>query len=125
MNADKDPDVVFRSTLYLMDIERVRFSLSRYLRTRLKKIETQVAHIIGNAEALDRLWARERDFAFELHALNERYVGESLLERLSVRQTAEVESDIGRHAMPQLQVGPERFCWHFYCCWTLTIVVLR
>jgi hypothetical protein len=104
MNADKDPDIVFRSTLYLMDIERVRFSLNRYLRTRLKKIEEQLDFVVSTASALDCLGHREREFAFELHALNERYMDDSFLDKLANRQAAEGGEERVRHAQPQIEV---------------------
>lgn len=105
MHAKKDPDVVFRSTLYLMDIERVRFSLSRYLRTRLKKIELQFEYILSNLDAVERLSDQEKEFAFELRALHERYIQESVVDRLSNEQAMTGLDEMVKHAYPRLQVN--------------------
>lgn len=104
MHADKDPDIVFRSTLYLMDIERIRFALNRYLRTRLKKIESQLDYVVSTPDVVDMLSERERGFAFELHGLNGRYMTETVVERLSAQQAVEGADDMLRHSYPQQQV---------------------
>lgn len=46
---------IFTVNLYQMDMERVRYSLSRYLRTRILKIEDQLEAIISNLDLMDRL----------------------------------------------------------------------
>ena len=106
MNADRDPDVVFRSTLYLMDIERVRFSLSRYLRTRIKKIEDQIFYLVTNADALARLSQQERLFALKLNELNESFLDSTIYSRLKEeqRQAASSGDELLKHSQPELQV---------------------
>ena len=104
MNADKDPDVVFRSTLYLMDIERITFSLNRYLRTRLRKIEEHLEYLVSNTESLECLSSRERSFAFELQALQARFTAHSFVDKLSSRQTMGGGEELLKHTQPQIQV---------------------
>jgi hypothetical protein len=106
MNADRDPDVVFRSTLYLMDIERVRFSLSRYLRTRVKKIEDQIHFLVTNADALARLSPQEKLFALKLNELNESFLDSTIYSRLKEeqRQAASSGDELLKHSQPELQV---------------------
>ena len=44
----------FTINIYQMEIERVRYSLARYLRTRLLKIERGLEFITGDIELMDR-----------------------------------------------------------------------
>jgi GINS complex subunit 4 len=72
-NIISDPEVFqeeqyFTTTLYQMDIERTRYSVTRYLRTRLLKIEKNLEYILTNDQALkDNLSMRELKFAIELY----------------------------------------------------------
>lgn len=50
-----DENQYFAVNLYQMDIERVRYSLARYLRARLLKLDAQVEHVVGNHDLRDRL----------------------------------------------------------------------
>lgn len=60
-------DLYFTTTLYQMDIERIRYSVTRYLRTRLLKIENNLEHILNVDLSLkDYLSKRELNFALEL-----------------------------------------------------------
>jgi hypothetical protein len=107
MNADKDPEVVFRSTVYLMDIERVRYSLARYLRIRLKKIENQCDYIMSTPEALDFLSRSEKEFASKLMELNSSYLGDTFYDRLrdNYKQIAVRGDELYKHASPELKVS--------------------
>ena len=50
--------------MYQMEIERVRYSLARYLRTRLLKIEKGLDFITGDIELMDRYAAMIQDAKF-------------------------------------------------------------
>ncbi|CAM9130658.1 unnamed protein product [Discosporangium mesarthrocarpum] len=58
------PDAAFSASLYQMEIDRLRYSLSKYLRTRLRKVERDALYLIdeeAGAEARGRLSdSRER-----------------------------------------------------------------
>jgi hypothetical protein len=53
-------DIYWVATLYQMDIERVRYSLARYLRTRVLKIEKYLEYVISNTDIYDRLSTEEQ-----------------------------------------------------------------
>ncbi len=90
------PDEVFTATLYQMDIERVRYALARYLRTRVLKIEKMLMAIISNIELMSRLSKHEKVFATRLHNLNNTYYEESFSNRLSENVKEAVESSEDR-----------------------------
>ena len=54
-----------------MDIERTRYSIARYLRTRIIKIENSLEFITSSLEYLDRLSVAERDYANKLKRIND------------------------------------------------------
>lgn len=58
-----NPDEAFSITLYQMEVDRVKFSLARYLRARLRKIEDHALHILGKPELMSRLSEAEVKFA--------------------------------------------------------------
>lgn len=106
MNADRNPDVVFRSTLYLMDIERVRFALSRYLRSRVRKIEDQLDYISSNPDVAGRLSVQEVGLVQKLLELNSKYIDSVIVSRLrDARDVNLMESDdLYLHSVPAQQV---------------------
>ena len=54
-----------------MDIERTRYSIARYLRTRIIKIENSLEFITSSLEYLDRLSVAERDYANKLKRITD------------------------------------------------------
>ncbi len=107
MNADRDPDVVFRSTLYLMDIERVRFALGRYLRSRVRKIENQLEFVAASPEITSRLSPQEQNLVKDLLDINSKYIDGVLSSRLrDIRSQILLEGDdLYLHAVPPQQVS--------------------
>jgi hypothetical protein len=59
-NPDVDPDAMFTITLYEMEMERIRYALVRYLRTRLTKIEDQLHLVVSDPEHHVRLSSYEK-----------------------------------------------------------------
>lgn len=107
MCSNTDPGIVFRSTLYQMDIERVRFALSRYMRTRLRKIEDQTQFLISDEDAYDKLSAREKILLRQLAELNKNYFNEAFYDKLreDQRQASVNADEQFKHAKPLLQVN--------------------
>ena len=76
-----DADEAFASELYQMEIDRIKYLLASYLRTRIFKLQKNVLYILGNEEQHSRLSLREFEFAkkylnlIQGH-LNERVLGE-------------------------------------------------
>ena len=54
------PDESFTAHLYQMDIERIRYSLTRYYRIRIIKIEKYIDYIVNNDEMMNRLSYEEK-----------------------------------------------------------------
>jgi len=81
---DGKQDLYFSITLYQMDIERVRYSLARYLRTRLLKIERSLDSILSDTTFVlrDRLSSKEKKFAETLSSMNKAYFDDQLKNRL-------------------------------------------
>ena len=91
-----------------MDIERIRYSIARYLRARLLKIEKDLDYIASSINAMDRLSADEKDFVSKLNAINNSSVEESVLKRLNPETSREVfetqsMSNRLKNAQPDLQ----------------------
>jgi len=96
----------FTITLYQMDIERVKYSLAKYLRTRITKIEEQVEAILSSPEYLDRLSATEKVFATKLNLLNNNFFEENVLSRLPETNAEYFRTNEDRyhHSQPNLEV---------------------
>lgn len=44
------PEEAFSASLYQMELDRLRYSLSKYLRTRLRKVERDALHVLASSE---------------------------------------------------------------------------
>lgn len=44
------PEDAFSASLYQMELDRLRYSLSKYLRTRLRKVERDALHVLATAD---------------------------------------------------------------------------
>ena len=88
-----------------MDIERVRYSLSRYLRSRVLKIEKCLEFINSNIDIFDRLSEEEKIFASKLNTLNNSYFEDVVANRLLVdaREYYESSDDRVKNAEPSFQ----------------------
>lgn len=102
----------FTISLYQMDIERVKYSLSRYLRSRLIKIESQVQYIQRYGHVKNRLSEQEKIFVDKLENMNTT-MAKSFYDRLSVldadnskqiQKLQRVNRDIEKNDTPNLNV---------------------
>ncbi|POM61212.1 hypothetical protein PHPALM_29808 [Phytophthora palmivora] len=66
----------FVNKLYQMEIDRLRYMVSSYLRTRLRKIEKYAVHILRNPVLTQRLSMKERNFAQQFVLLFEAHVND-------------------------------------------------
>jgi len=94
----------FTWTLYQMEAERVRYSLARYLRTRLLKIEDSLDFVLSNVDLLDRLSFAEKQFAASLNELNNNHFEDHLTGKLpeSMHEMVAKSDDRVRHARPAM-----------------------
>ncbi|EGZ13769.1 hypothetical protein PHYSODRAFT_355017 [Phytophthora sojae] len=73
----------FVNKLYQMEIDRLRYTVSSYLRTRLRKIEKFAVHILSDAALTQRLSLKERNFAQQFVMLFESHVNELALNKFA------------------------------------------
>lgn len=97
-------------TLYQMEMERVKYSIARYLRTRLVKIEKNLNYIVETPDALEKLSPQEQQFATELNNRINRHF-EAILSRIDSEQAREHAMENGdrlKNDTPNTKV--------FFCC---------
>lgn len=59
----------FSASLYQMELDRLRYSLSKYLRTRLRKVEKDALHVLASGDEMDgRLSERQDESAYDLYS---------------------------------------------------------
>ena len=94
----------FTWTLYQMEAERVRYSLARYLRVRLLKIEDTLDFVLSNVDLLDRLSFAEKQFAASLNELNNNHFEDHLTGKLpeSMHEMVAKSDDRVRHSRPAM-----------------------
>lgn len=105
----------FVVSLYQMDIERVRYSLARYFRTRLLKIERNLEYILSNIDVMDRLSMSEKEFATKIQRLNDRHFEENVsnrFEHVDAREYYESTENRLRNAQPPEKV----IVFVLFCC---------
>ncbi|CAI5740776.1 unnamed protein product [Hyaloperonospora brassicae] len=85
INADREALTEQKSLvnkLYQMEIDRLRYMVSSYLRTRLRKIEKFALLILDDAGLTQRLSVQERDFAQRFVMLYESHVNDLALSKM-------------------------------------------
>ncbi|KAF7313322.1 DNA replication complex GINS protein SLD5 [Mycena chlorophos] len=94
-----------RIMLAQTEVERVKFIVRSYVRTRLYKIEKYARHIIANEEVQTRITAAERDYASRHAHLLDRHFHSSVLQSLPESQTG--LDDIPNFIMPPMVTEPD------------------
>jgi GINS complex subunit 4 len=99
--------------IYHAELNRVRFMLRAYYRTRLFKIEQHVVHVVKEEEVFARLSAREQEYATGYTNMVEEHFG-SVLGQLPERYTSmlqQIEEDEGEFDMvPEPSLDKHVFC---------------
>jgi len=106
----------FTITLYQMDIDRIRFSLIKYLKIRLLKIESQIDHLMEHYDMMDRLSGAEKHYITQIHNLNNTYFEENVITRLTTEAHQKYfrkNEDRMKHATPNLEVSLLMRRFHF------------
>ncbi|KAI8054406.1 hypothetical protein BDF22DRAFT_678963 [Syncephalis plumigaleata] len=75
-------------TLYQTEVERVRFVMRSYLRTRLHKIEKFVQYLLKDGKAIALLSPQEHNYAIEYQTIVEKSYNSSALHMLPASQRA-------------------------------------
>lgn len=95
----------FAITFYRMEADRVKYSVSRYLRARLLKIEQQADFIEEHDVVKDRLSIKERVFVEQLVSLNTQHFKATVHDGVTndgLRRQFAKRADIIAHATPNL-----------------------
>lgn len=89
-----------------MDIDRIRYILTRYLRARILKIEMNLLTILSQPELMDKLSYNEKVYIAKLTNLNQAYYEESYYNKLSnsLKESVSESDDLLKDSKPQLQV---------------------
>lgn len=82
--AQRTEERLFVNKLYQMEIDRFRYMVSSYLRTRLHKIEKFALHILKDENLTQRLSVKERNFAQQFVVLYESHVNDLALSKFAV-----------------------------------------
>ncbi|EKM76268.1 hypothetical protein AGABI1DRAFT_87253 [Agaricus bisporus var. burnettii JB137-S8] len=98
-------DEHLRITLVQLDIERVKFIVRSYVRTRLYKIEKYARYITANADIQTRLTAAEREHASRHADLTDRHFNYSVLQSLPEPQRH--LDDETPYYMPPMMSSPD------------------
>ena len=70
-------------------MERIKYSLARYLRARILKIENMVHYIESTEEHVSRLSEHEKEFLYSLQRINNNYRSDQIERRVTSGNTSE------------------------------------
>ncbi|KAJ8519204.1 hypothetical protein ONZ45_g3828 [Pleurotus djamor] len=105
-----DPDASqeehFRIVLVQTEIERIKFIVRSYLRTRLFKIEKYARYIVSNPEIQTRISASERTYASKQAQILDQHFHETVLKSLPEAQSHLDDTPI---FMPPMVTEPDKF----------------
>jgi hypothetical protein len=87
-----DVEENFTATFYMMDVNRIRYLLTKYLRVRIFKIEKMSHFALNDNLIFNRLSKNEKWFLTNLAKLNEMHMNESIYENIPLNE--EDKSDI-------------------------------
>jgi GINS complex subunit 4 len=97
---------MFAISLYQMDIDRIRYSLARYLRTRILKIEENIDLVIARQDIFDNLSMKEQIFAAKLHNTRNEYMDDTFFSKVddNLKESLEKIYNRMKETQPNLQV---------------------
>lgn len=105
LNAKDSRREELLATVTQMELDRVQFMLTAYLRTRISKIERYVVHILTDPEIRERVSDAEREYASKFLDILERNFNSSFLDNIpdKFRGLTENESSTGMIPKPNLE----------------------
>jgi GINS complex subunit 4 len=105
-----DIDEEFAISLYQMEIDRVKYLLVSYLRSRLAKIEKHVLHIMGSQELSSRLSEREKLYARRYMDMMESHFNDSVLNSFPAKFRALHEKKADNNMIDEPDLDSFVFC---------------
>eukprot|EP00002_Diphylleia_rotans_P018486 TRINITY_DN3579_c0_g4_i2.p1 TRINITY_DN3579_c0_g4~~TRINITY_DN3579_c0_g4_i2.p1 ORF type:complete len:215 (-),score=49.84 TRINITY_DN3579_c0_g4_i2:338-982(-) len=105
-----DPSDALMASIYRMEIERIRFVIRSYLRTRLEKIQQNVLHILSNRELLRRLSPEEREFAEKYVDILETGFNQAFLNFIPEKLRSLTHQDRNEDMIPKPNYDTHVFC---------------
>ena len=113
-DMDKDHRMELKRTVFSLELKRAKYLLRLYLRTRLGKIESQAAHILGHQELIDRLSPLEQSFTQDYFILAGKHLKTSCLDQLPDNLQSLVKSHSALSEGNDLISAPNLDC-HVFC----------
>lgn len=92
-----------------MELDRVQYMLTAYLRTRIQKIEKHVIYILTNQDMVSRLSDNERDFASKYLDIIERLFNFSFLDSIPDKFRGLTEAESSTNMIPEPALGSHVF----------------
>ncbi|KAL1923930.1 uncharacterized protein VTP21DRAFT_6965 [Calcarisporiella thermophila] len=89
----EDPTRRFECVIYQTEMERIRWLIRSYLRTRLHKIERYATHILNDPESFSRLSDEEREYVEQYHSIVSEHYHKAFLSLLPEEQRKQDEVD--------------------------------
>ncbi|GAQ85666.1 hypothetical protein KFL_002480040 [Klebsormidium nitens] len=80
-DSQSDPNLETIVTLYKLDVDRIKFLMRSYLRTRLEKIEKHAIHIAGG-DSVKRLSPKELNYLEKFCDMLDQYMDRAVLSEL-------------------------------------------
>ncbi|EDQ91685.1 uncharacterized protein MONBRDRAFT_22745 [Monosiga brevicollis MX1] len=80
--AYQDLNTKFAFAIYRMEMDRIRYLLSSYLRARLRKIEQHIFHLVHNEDQLRRLSPQERAFVSNYRRILQNHLDQAFLQQI-------------------------------------------
>jgi GINS complex subunit 4 len=113
-DLEKDHRHELKRTVFSLELKRAKYLLRLYLRTRLFKIESQAAHILGHQELIDRLSPLEQSFTQDYFIIAGKHLKASCLDQLPDNLQSLVKSHSALSEGNDLIFAPNLDC-HVFC----------
>ncbi|KAH7334134.1 hypothetical protein B0J17DRAFT_675506 [Rhizoctonia solani] len=110
-------DEHFRMSYVQLDMERIKFQIRSYVRTRLYKVEKYASHIMATPELQSRMSVLEQNHAISYNNLFKAHMHRTVLDNLpeGLRSLSEVFPD-GRSMVPEPNMNQGAFIYAIDDC---------
>eukprot|EP00053_Salpingoeca_punica_P016159 m.151149 g.151149 ORF g.151149 m.151149 type:complete len:211 (+) comp16895_c0_seq2:57-689(+) len=109
-HAHESETNMFLSNVYDMELSRLKYLVSAYIRTRLWKLEKHFMFYLSREDTRGRLSQRELDFAYGYKELFEKHMNAACLSELPDSLKSLSEKKPGLNMVPEPDTGVHVFC---------------